>query len=94
VKLSSQNATLILKHHLLLNVCNHKFLQFFVTAYLVRYINDLVFHFLPLNITRYLIDFVLLMMHYPWRNRRKSAGINLSVLVSCKLSVKIRSFLR
>jgi hypothetical protein len=94
VQLESQNSRFILKHPVLLNVCYHKFVQFFVTEYLVHYINDLVSHFLPLNITSSVIDFALLMTYYPWRNRTRNADINLSALISCKLSVQVRCFLR
>ena len=91
VQLQIQNSRLILEHPLLLNVCHVTFAQFFVREYLFRYVHDQVSHFLPLNITSSVIDFVILMTHYQWRNRRRNADINMSALISCKLSVHIYS---
>lgn len=58
MQLESQNSGLILKHPVLLHVCNHKFVQFFVPGYVILYINDLVSHLLPLNTTSSVTDFV------------------------------------
>jgi hypothetical protein len=58
VQLESQNSGLILKHPVLLHVCNYKFVRFFVPGYVTLYMNDLVSHLLPLNITSSVTDFV------------------------------------
>jgi hypothetical protein len=75
VKLESQNVSLTLKHPVLLNVCHHTFVQFFIIESLVRYINDTVSYFLPWNITGSVIDFMLFRTQYQLRNRKRNTPI-------------------
>jgi len=56
--LVSQDAVNFLKHPVLRNVCHYNFVHSFVTATFVSYMNDLLFHFLFLNISSSLIDFI------------------------------------
>jgi hypothetical protein len=64
VNSASQNARPKLKHPVSLNVCYPKFVHCFVTESLFRYINDPVLHFLTLNTTSSLIDFIFFRSQY------------------------------
>ena len=61
----SQDTKVFLKYPVLLNVCHYNSIHPFITKSFVRYINDLHYHFLSLNITSSLIDFMFCRRQYP-----------------------------
>jgi hypothetical protein len=75
------------KQPVLLNVCQHNFFHSFVTQSFVRYVIDLIFHFLFLNITSPLIDFRFFKKKYTWRNSKTDGRSCSNILIHCKHSV-------
>ena len=85
--LVSQDEEIFLKHPVLLNMCHYTFVHSISTESFERYINDLHFHFLSLNITSFLIDFMFCRRQHPWRNSKTNGRITPSTQICCKQSV-------
>jgi hypothetical protein len=56
-----------------------------------RYINDLRYHSLFLNITSSVIDFMFFTRQYPWCNSETNGRITPSTTICCKQSLPTRS---
>jgi len=89
----SQNTKFFLKHPVLLNVCHYNFVHPFVPESIDRYINDLPNHFLSLNNTNSLIDFMFCSKQYPWRNSKTNGQITSCIPICCKQSASTWSLL-
>jgi hypothetical protein len=87
-KMGSQKARLKKQNPVLLNVAIKIFVHSFVTQTFTRYINDLLFHFLFLNITNSIIDFISFTRQYPWRNSKTNGRRISNILIRCKQSVQ------